>query len=1133
MAAGAIGGGRSESRSILAAVPTVSFLFVDQVGSTEQLRRLGDSEAAPLRRSVHELLHSSVSDHGGRIVDNTGDGVMAVFDGAVDAVTAGAVMLHAAARLSAQATTPDQHVTLRVGVHTGDPVEGEDGRYFGMSVVVAARLCAVAPPGQLLVSDLVRALVAPRGAFEFEPAGDLVLKGVGDPVTCFTVRCDLVGRAHVAPLPPPIDVQEGFGFVGRQSELERLRAHWKSALAGNGTVALLAGEPGVGKTRLAREFARANAIDGATVLFGRCDDGIGVPYQPFVEALSDFITALTDDELGARLGPLAEELGRLAPQLRSRVAGLRLAATSDAASEEFRLFEAMAGWVCSLAREAPVVLVVDDAHWAQQPTLLMLRHLTRKIRTSRVLIVVTYRDTEVDRAHPLSKVIGDLRRDANVERVALGGLNQDEVSEFVEQAAGHALDERARELASAIHDETEGNPFFVSEVLRHLAESGAVFQRDGRWTFSGSVTDLGIPEGVRDVVGRRLDRLSPTTNEVLSIASVVGHDFALNVVEAAARPEVDVVAALDEAAAASVVSEVQPGPKLHYRFNHALIRSLLYDELSTARRVRLHGRVAEALEQAVGADDYAAAVAHHRVEAATIDNLAFAVVALVRAGNVALRQAAAADALSHARRGLVLLEETGCDDDSLRLPLLLLLATAEARVGDPSNRADALEAAALAAHLGDAASLAAAALIRMRSVATKVGQVDSERVAVLEQALDAVEPEDSSTRARLLALLGAELEYGTDPELADRFTSEALAMARRVGDRSVLVYTISLRLGVIQDGTDAEEVTLLVAELLDLVGDSRDLTATWFGLDKATNLALLTGDLAAAARYVARTREMAIETRDAALDMWSNAGEATLAQIRGDLDEVERLAQLVLETGQAAGDPDALLMYAAELAAVRFWQGRTSELVGMMRAVADGAGTVTSVTLGVALMLLESGDAEAARAIVADTLGEEGVGGLPRQSTWLASLAILADLCSDLGIDEHAQGLYDALLPYRHLYASVGIAWWGSVERNLGSLSLLLGRTDEAIDHLRSAVAAHEQAGALPWLSRSRVDLAGALARAGEHDAALRELDAAQEIAERLGLVAVSTRAALVRDAVPAGGGRVSPKLPPNPAVLP
>ena len=251
--------------------------------------------------------------------------------------------------------------------------------------------------------------------------------------------------------------------------------------------------------------------DGAIVLWGRCDEELGVPYQPFAEALRQYISAVPSDRLRAELGPLGGELARLLPDLRGRVPGIAEPVRSDSETERYRLFEAVGDLFAEMSQAEPVVLVLDDLHWADKPTLLLLRHLVRTA-PMRLLVVGPYRDTDLDRTHPLASVLADLRRDSRAQRIELRGLDEADVAALMEAAAGHDLDETARGLSRAVHGETQGNPFFVGEVLRHLAESGAIVQRDGRWTTDLTLEAIGIPEGIREVVGRRLSRLSDTAN---------------------------------------------------------------------------------------------------------------------------------------------------------------------------------------------------------------------------------------------------------------------------------------------------------------------------------------------------------------------------------------------------------------------------------------------------------------------------------------------------------------------------------------------------------------------------------------------------------------------------------------------
>ncbi|MGH9004783.1 MAG: ATP-binding protein, partial [Acidimicrobiia bacterium] len=393
-----------------------------------------------------------------------------------------------------------------------------------------------------------------------------------------------------------------------------------------------------------------------TVLAGACGEDLGVPYQPFVEALRHLIDHTEASELPGWLGRYPGELVRLVPEVAQRLPGLPEPMTSDPETERYRLFDAVASWLADASRRHPLLLVLDDLQWAAKPTLLLLRHIARSAEPMRVLMLGTYRDTETGRNHPLSGTLADLRRIGSFERLSLVGFDRAGVLAFMEQAAGHALeDEPALNLAAAIHEETEGNPFFVVEVLRHLAETGGIERRDGRWGTSLPVEDLGIPEGVRDVVGRRLSRLAAETNRVLALAAVTGLEFDLAVLGHAAGLDEDGLAAVvDEAVAARLLSEV-PGVGARYRFSHALVRDTLYGELSAARRITLHRRVAEATESVYRGriDDHLPALAHHFSRAAapsdeTLKGIDYA----TRAGDHALAQLAHDEAVTYYRQAI-------------------------------------------------------------------------------------------------------------------------------------------------------------------------------------------------------------------------------------------------------------------------------------------------------------------------------------------------------------------------------------------------------------------------------------------------------------------------------------------------
>ncbi len=385
----------------------------------------------------------------------------------------------------------------------------------------------------------------------------------------------------------------------------------------------LAGEPGIGKTRLATEAARAAHAEGGTVLFGGCDEDVGLPYRPFVEALRHYVAHAPDAVLAAHVRAHHGELVRLVPELAQRVSDLPAPQVAEAETERFLLFEAVTGLLAAASQESPIVLVLDDLHWAGAPELLLLKHLVRSAEPMRLLVIGTYRDTDLSRTHPLTAVLADLRRESGVERVALHGLDDAAVETLVAAVARHDLDDALVALAHAIRRETEGNPFFIGEVIRHLSESGALFQEGGRWTYRGAITALGIPEGVREVIGRRLGRLSEATTRILGLAAVIGRQFDLALLAKIAETSEDAVLdALDEATAAALVAEVRGGDE-QFAFRHALIRTTLYEELSAPRRARLHQRVGEALEELV-----------RTTPGARIEELAYHWLAATRAADV-------------------------------------------------------------------------------------------------------------------------------------------------------------------------------------------------------------------------------------------------------------------------------------------------------------------------------------------------------------------------------------------------------------------------------------------------------------------------------------------------------------------
>ncbi|MBV9664041.1 MAG: AAA family ATPase, partial [Actinobacteria bacterium] len=459
-----VSAGRSPERTNVASV--VTLLFTDIVSSTELMSRLGDELFEEMRRSHFHMLREAVSEAGGSEVKNLGDGLMAAFPSAVDALSCAVAIQQAVARHNARAL--DRQFTVRVGLHIGEPIRDE-ADFFGMSVVIAKRLCDRAQGNEIMASKLVADLVGSRGGFRFDDVGLLSLKGITDDIAACTVGWTQDVRR---PLPAALVALQESSFVGREPELAQLEAAFERARAGEREVVLIAGEPGIGKTTLAVRLASAAGEHGAIVLFGRCDEESLVPFQPFVEAVTHYIESTPVEELRRQLGGQGADLALLVPMIARRLPELAGVQRSGAETERFRLFEAVSNLFDAIGTDGPIVLVLDDLHWADRPTLQLLTHVIRKVTTAPLLIVGTYRDTDLVRTHPMAETLVELRRANLVERVPLRGLSREDVIAMVAGAAPVSSADVA--LGGALWQETEGSPLFLREILRHLAETGAV-----------------------------------------------------------------------------------------------------------------------------------------------------------------------------------------------------------------------------------------------------------------------------------------------------------------------------------------------------------------------------------------------------------------------------------------------------------------------------------------------------------------------------------------------------------------------------------------------------------------------------------------------------------------------------------
>lgn len=629
---------------------TTTILFSDLVGSTELLQRAGDDDAQRIFKAHYQLLRDAVSANGGAEVKSLGDGLMVAFASTADAVRCAITMQQASRR-----PVSGERVTIRVGINAGDALRDE-GDYFGTAVVTARRLCDRAGPGQILCSAVIEGLLAGRQAFSFRDLGELELKGLTAPVATREVIYETEQQGLMLSRTP---------FVGRDAELSRIKTKLADARTGRGGLVMLVGEPGIGKSRMIEEFTEHARSDGAAVLFGACFEGEWVPpFAPFADAIDNYAKEASVETLQADLGHSAGAIARLAPTLRDRLPDFAEPAALQPDEERFRLLDAVSQFLIATSQRVPVVLVLDDLHWADKGTIAMMRHVARFVTKHRILMLGAYRDVELDRQHPLSDALAQLRREVEYERIALKGLDESDIGAMLTSITEQEVPEA---FVHAISDETDGNPFFIREVLIHLTEEGKIFQQDGRWTSNVSIAEMGIPEGVRQVIGRRLSRLSDSANKLMTAASGFNGPFHIDLAGAAAAlDENTALDALDEALQSQLLRST--GEHDTYNFTHALIRHTLYGELSPSRQVRLHRQIAEAMERVYGdrAKDHAAELAFQYHRSAAVSGAERGVPHALAAANQAESSAAWDEQVAFLRMALELLP-----DGDARHPRLL------------------------------------------------------------------------------------------------------------------------------------------------------------------------------------------------------------------------------------------------------------------------------------------------------------------------------------------------------------------------------------------------------------------------------------------------------------------------------
>ena len=1067
-----------------------AILAADAVGFSRLMSANEHTTLAALD-AARTLFRAHIEHDHGRVIDMAGDSVLAVFETAAGAVRAALAVQQSIASAS-EHVAPDVRMLFRIGVHLGDVIEKDDGTIYGEGVNVAARLEALARPGGITVSDAVHGVVRGRIDATFTDQGEQQLKNIARPVRAYAL--DLPGDASEAaagtaapavasPAPAPRSPhREASLFVGRQQEMAHLTSALASARQGRGQVVLLAGSGGMGKTRLAQQLAQRAEGEGVLVLWGRCLEEPGAPlYWPWRQLIRAYLRTSGDPHaaqtFGAGLADIAGIVPELAEQFPVEPAG---AQASDTAQSRFRLFDAVVAFWRRAAERVPQLLIFEDLHWADATSLRLFAFLAAELEDSGVMVVGTYRDTELSRQHPLFDTLAELARSSSFRRIELTGLSSRETEEFMAAASGGVA---STGFVAAIHARTEGHPLFLEETLRLIVDGQAA-------RTVGSARDdlqklLKIPSGVREVIGKRLNRLSPSTGRLLAIAACIGRTFELDILAEleADKSEDDVLLALEEALAAHLIDAVPQTQQ--FRFSHALIRETLYDEMLGMRRARLHLRIGEMLEQRHGTDDATILpqLAYHFSEAgpgAAAKALAYA----ERSAEQAAGLLAFEEAVRLYGLALRLQQRHAAKDAALRCGLLLALGDIQALLGagEPASAAYQ-QAAELARSNGLAEPFARAAIGFERSnvFAARSGEP---AVALLLEAI-AMHRADDATRVDLLSRLCRAYIYCGRVEEAKEAHARAVALARRIGDVDALYVALASMTSAAFYWPDLLPQCLADAKEAWSIAEGRALALPIVDvLPYFLAHLFAVGDTPGVRRLIGQGLRLAEQTRLPYLQTLCRHAEALVAINEGRFTDAEACAMQALESGRRLADDQAVTTYGMQMFCLRREQGRLREALPMLQHFVQTTPSGQIWQPGLALLYAELDMRVECRAQF-DNLAWSRVSRAPRDSGSLTVIVFAAEACVYLEDAARAAQLHPWLLAYEGIAPIVdfGGPCLGSMDRLLGKLDTVLERWQAAERHFEAALALDQQSGSRVWLAHSRYAYASMLhRRAGPGD---------------------------------------------------
>lgn len=932
---------------------------------------------------------------------------------------------------------------------------------------------------------------------------------------------------------PDLDIGQ---FVGRELEVELLLDRFDAAKQGHGSIVLVAGDAGIGKTWTVGEFTRLATEHGGRAYLGSCWESCwegegGEPYSPWLEVLRAYCASVDVRSIVGRLGEAAQHLARLIPEISAHLSPQSLRSAEAKEATEYHLYEAVSVLLSQAARREPLLIVLEDLHWADSASLNLLQYLIRSTRASRLLILGTYRDSGLLPRHPLRHIASELRRTRVGETLVLEGLSAEETLRLVAATSGGELGVSGVELAQRLYEETEGNPFFIREVLRHLVETHRI-RRDGtRWVVTATRDELPIPDEVQDIIRRRLDLLGNHCREVLRLAAVLGRSFNIRTLEQTSELDRNALLALLEEAEASRVIIPTPGTADSFHFAHALIRSTLYASLPKVTRLSLHHDVARALETFYESetDLHLAELAHHFCRAASTaieddEWIEKACDYATRAGDRAMDVYAYDDASRLYRMAISTAELKVPKDDERICELSLSLGIALWRLGNRSESEESLVRAAdlaLEHNLLVPLSRAVAHLTSAWEECTKFN-AHFERLSAAVEAWQR-DGTEHPLRVRVMGRFALAMYWRNDPRASSMIT-DAMAMATRINDdaRAARAYGLNA-MHFVTWGPDSVSARLAAArELLEIGEHTRDLMRILqarryllldeIELGEVEELELETS----LSLFVQQCKDLGHKV----LIWLSLSFETFWAMMRGELGSSEAYAKQAYSSGQAVLNDAAPQWLTVQLFLLRVEQDRLPELLDQfsidhLRRLTEVDNPTSKVwRVIMANISLKTGEVIESREGY-EYFAVDHFSLVPRDAHWLFAMAMLTEVNVALHDTRRAEILYELLIPYenQNILFGTAAACLGSVSRYLGMLAVELSKWDEAERHFSNSMARNTAIGARLWVAHTEYELASMLMlrdRPGDRDDAKRILDSAVAHARQLGLTRLNERALML-----------------------